>query len=158
MKSYSSLIVLALFASQHVSASDFSEPQNPSPLAHPAIPLRPDLAEKLFVSAPEKYLSCPTLFNQNWISPNGPSQSLCNDAQLACLRYGLMVEKTKTAQGPLLQELKRQIPVERQEVYLRLRGCQLILEATVLDGKTLIEAAGYPSAGSPYAPYSTSSK
>jgi hypothetical protein len=158
MKAYSYFLIFTLLLNHQANAMDASEHPHTSPLAYPAIPLDPKLAEKLFVNTPEKTLNCTTLFNPNWISPNGTAQAICNDAQLACLHYGLLTQKARGANASLLQELNHYIAMERQIVGLRLRTCLAILEATIIEGKTLTEAAGYPSAGSPFASYSTGAK
>ncbi len=124
---------------------DTTKSKNPSPLYYPAIGFSSRVAAALFIDRPQKHLNCPLLFDTSLDLPNGTSMALCNDVQLACLRYGLLVEKMKTATGKLLEELKKTMVLEVEEVKVRLRCCQLILEATTLSNISLEEAAGYTS-------------
>lgn len=133
-----------------------STPPPASPdVAYPALQIPEVLAEKLFYNAEKKLLNCPLLFEGSWSYPDGYVASICNDAQLACLRYGLLVQKIKkTSNGRLLQELQKTLALEKQEVGMRLRACQIILEATLIEGKTLQESTGYVM-GDPSSAYSS---
>lgn len=145
MKAYFFLITLCFLT---INQMAFSQTARPNPeLYYPAIQLSNSLREAIFLDKKVKVLNCPILFDNSWDYPNGTSIALCDDAQLACLRYGLLVQRIKTAKGKLLEELQKTLVLEKDEVKIRLRGCHLILEATIPIEKSLEEAAGY-------APYS----
>ena len=145
MKPYFFLVTLCFLMDSQVTFSQTTVTNPNSELYYPAIELSRKLAEQIFVEKPQKFLNCPILFDNSWDYPNGSSIALCDDAQTACLRYGLLIQKMKTAKGKLLEELKKTLVLEKDEVKIRLRGCQLILEATISGEKSLTEAAGYPS-------------
>jgi len=123
--------------------------------AYPAIKLTPQLAAQLFVDKKQNLLNCPILFSNDWDYPNGSSIALCDDAQLACLRYGLIIQELKKATGKYREELQKTLALSKNEVKLRLRGCHLVIKETI-SGKSMQEAAGYPSnsygSSGPYGP------
>jgi hypothetical protein len=139
------LITLCFFINSQGAFSQAVTTKPQSELYYPAIEISAQLSQQIFVDKTQKVINCPILFDNSWDYPNGSSIALCDDAQLACLRYGVLVQKIKTATGALLEELKKTLVLQKDEVKLRLRGCQLMLEATVSGEKTLQEAAGYPS-------------
>lgn len=143
MKPYFFLISLFLMINSNVAFSQVANPGVPAELYYPSIRISTKLAESLFHDSKQTLLNCPLLFSGSWSYPDGFSVSMCDDAQLACIRYGLIVQKMKTAKGKLLEELKQTFALEQTEVGLRLRGCQLILEATAIEGKNLQESSGY---------------
>jgi hypothetical protein len=113
-------------------------------LAYPAIRLSQKLAQYLFLDGKRNLLNCPVLFDNSWDYPSGSSLALCDDAQLACLRYGLIIEAIKKASGKYLRELEKTLILSKAEVALRLRGCHLGLLET-MTGMSIEEAAGYPT-------------
>ena len=120
-------------------------PTKPTPaLAYPAIQISKELSQKIFLNTAQKVINCPILFDNSWDYPNGSSIALCDDAQLACLRYGLLIKEIETAQGKYLEELEKTLVLQKQEITIRLRGCELSLKSTI-NGEALQEAAGYPS-------------
>lgn len=148
MKSYFFLIPFCflIHGSATLAGVNGAPPNSPDTYLtyYPAIKISKKLSEAIFLDTTRSVLNCPLLFDNSWDYPNGSSIALCDDAQLACLRYGLLQEKRKVATGRLLEELNKTLVLEKQEVGLRLRACQLVLEATTIDQKTLEEAAGYP--------------
>jgi len=141
MKAYFFLIILCFLTTNQMTFAQKAQPN--AELYYPAIQLSNALREAIFLDQNQKVLNCPILFNNSWDYPNGTSIALCDDAQLACLRYGLLIQRIKTATGKLLEELQKTLVLEKNEVTIRLRGCHLILEATVPIEKSLEEAAGY---------------
>lgn len=146
MKLYFFLTIVSLIIQNETAFSQAdmtSPPLKPTPaLSYPAIKISDELAKKLSLSG-QKIVNCPTLFSYTWTYPNGSSIALCDDAQLACLRYGLLVKEIETAKGKYLEELKKTLIIEKQEITIRLRGCELALKRTI-NGEALQEAAGYP--------------
>ena len=120
-------------------------PEKPPPGIHyPAIKISATLAQKIFSDTKKRLLNCPALFDSSITYPGGTAIALCNDAQLACLRYGLLLKEMETAKEKLLEELKRTLVYQKQEITIRLRGCQLALKRTI-NGEDIMDAAGYPS-------------
>ena len=144
MKFYFFLIIFCFFIHNQGAFGDAELTQHHPDTEYPAIAVSSEFSDKIFMDPQRNLLNCPMLFNNNWNYPNGSSLALCDDAQLACLRYGLIIEKMKKATGPLLAELKKTLISSKEEVKLRLRGCELVIEATGIDTKTMQEAAGYP--------------
>lgn len=145
MKSYFFLFMLCIFVYQQEAFSETSKKKIDPAYATPAIEVSRGVSEKVFLDPKRKWLNCPMLFNNSWSYPNGSSIALCDDAQLACIRYGLILQKMKTATGPSLAELKKVLVLSKDEVKLRLQGCELILDVTWDGTKTMQDAAGYPS-------------
>lgn len=145
MKLYFFLIALCFLMNNQIAFSQTSRlPKGNPALAYPAIELSKKIAEQVFIDKGQRYINCPILLDNSWAFPNGSVNAICTDAELACLRYGLLIQKIQTAKGKLLEELKKTLALEKNEVTLRLRGCQLIIEATVpSNNKSLAEAAGY---------------
>lgn len=144
MKFYFFLIMFCLFIHNQGAFGQVERYQAHPLTEYPAIVVSAEFSDKIFMNPQQKLLNCPMLFNNSWNYPNGSSLALCDDAQLSCLRYGLILEKMKTSTGPLLAELKKTLVASKAEVALRLRGCELVIEATGIDTKTMQEAAGYP--------------
>lgn len=145
MKSCIFLIMFCLFIHNQKAFGEAELQHLDAYYNYPAIEVSIEFAEKIFMDPRQRLLNCPRLFANNWNPPNGSSLALCDDAQLACIRYGLIIQKMKRSTGPLLAELKKTLVLSRQEVELRLRACELVIEATGIDNKTMQEAAGYPT-------------
>lgn len=145
MKSYIFLILFCFFTPLP-RAFGMIEAANQSRNAYqyPAIEVSADFANRIFMNPRQTVFNCPKLFDNSIQFPNGTSLALCDDAQLGCLRYGLIIQKMARATGPLLAELKKVFEISYREVTLRLHACYLVIEATGLQGKTAQEAAGYP--------------
>lgn len=148
MKPYFFLIALCFLLGSQLAFSQENMPkQNLSPLAYPAIALSKELAEQIFVGKKSKYLNCPAFFESTIQFTNSYANAVCDEAVIACLRYGLLVQKMKTTTGKLLEELKKTLVLEKVEVKMKLRGCQLVLESSLSDTRPVPEIAGYPPAG-----------
>lgn len=145
MKLYFFPIALCFLMDSQLAFSQENMPrQNQSPLTYPAIAISTELAQAIFVDKKRKYLNCPAFFDGSLQYTNSYANSICDNAQIACLRYGLLVQKIKTTTGKLLEELKQTLAYEKTEVKAKLRGCQLALECTLSDPRNLPEIAGYP--------------
>lgn len=145
MKAYFFLIMFCLFTHSQGAFGEAELKHSYAEYNYPAIAVTPEFSDKIFMDPSKKLLNCPMLFNNAWEYPNGSSIALCDDAQLACIRYGLILQKIKKATGPLLRELQKTLVISKEEVKLRLRGCELVIEATGIGTQTMQEAAGYPT-------------
>jgi hypothetical protein len=134
-------------------------PTKPTPaLAYPAIRISKELSQALSLGE-KKTINCQNLLSTSLTYPNGSAVALCDDAQLACLRYGLLVkeiEETAKSKHLYLEELKKTLVIEKQEIMIRLRGCELALKRTI-HGEALQDAAGYPASSYDATSQSTSS-
>jgi hypothetical protein len=152
MKSSIFFIMLFFMMNQAAFSADYSTPatpsttpENPPPgINYPAIKISSKLAQQIFFDAKKRLFNCPVLFDNSITFPGGTSIALCEDAQLACLRYGLLLKEMETAKERLLEELKRTLVYQKQEITIRLRGCQLAIKRT-LNGEDIMDAAGYAS-------------
>jgi len=80
----------------------------------------------------KRTLNCTTLLNKDWAYPNAQVTGFCYDAETACLRYGLIIQAIKNGKGEAeLTRLKQDFALAVNDVALRLRGCQLAIEASV---------------------------
>ncbi len=84
------------------------------------------------LSKTKRILNCTTLLNKDWGYPNAQVTGFCYDAETACLRYGLIISAIKYGVGEAhLENLKKDLALAVNDVALRLRGCQLAIEASV---------------------------
>lgn len=123
----------------------------------PYVEFSPEVASLLFGSKnpsnPKGVLDCKVLVAHSWPYPNSQVTPICTDAEIACLRYGLLSESLKIAKGAKLERLKKDFALSHSDVYLRLRGCQLAIEATMSQTFSLVEAAGFdPASAEEYRP------
>jgi hypothetical protein len=123
----------------------------------PYVHFSPEVASLLFgnknPSNPKGVLDCRVLVAHSWPYPNSQVTPICTDAEIACLRYGLLSKSLKEAKGAKLERLKKDFAMSHSDVYLRLRGCQLAIEATISQTASLVEAAGfYPASVEEYRP------
>lgn len=147
MRPYFFLILFILLLNSETGFSEIPPPPNqPDPqLEHPAIPISRDLAKQIFINTDRTVINCPSLFDNTLIVPNAYSTLLCNDAQLACWRMGLLVQRIKTATGAYREKLKKNLILERTSAESRLRGCALAIAGTISGERSLNSASGYPS-------------
>ena len=76
-------------------------------------------------------LNCPILLNKQWPYPNAQVTAFCNEAETGCLRYALILQQMKVAKGAAhLTRLKRDAALAWDDTQLRLRGCELSIEAS----------------------------
>lgn len=95
----------------------------------------------------KKDLTCRIMLTKSWAYPNGQASYPCDAAINACITQGLIQQKMKeTKNAHTLQVLVRTLAQAKEEAALQIMGCQLAIESTLLSNKTVIEAAGYPSA------------
>lgn len=133
MKPYFLLTILCfLFENQPV----FSQ-------ASPFVELSRAAAIALFGVGQKRVLNCSTLVNKSWAYPSAQVVPFCNEAETSCLRYGLMEEKMAKAKGATFERVKKDFFLARDDVMLKLRGCQLALEASVTDPSALPGATSY---------------
>lgn len=117
----------------------------------PSVQFSPGVADKLMGEsrkhtpggAPNGVLTCSALLLKTWAYPNAQVTPICNDALYSCVRYGLIVQRLKTATGELLTLLKNDYSLAFNDALMRLRGCQLAIEATLSNQQSLLDAAGY---------------
>lgn len=146
MKLYFFLIALCFLMGSQVAFSQENLPKHSkSPLTYPAIELSKEASQQIFVGKNKTYLNCPAFFDGSLQYTNSYANAVCDETMLACLRYGLLIEKIKTTTGKLQEELKKTLALQKTEVKYKLRGCQLVLESTLRTDKTVTEIAGYPS-------------
>lgn len=143
MKPYLLFTTLLTFTYTQQAFCEDKPPQK-SEYTYPAVEVSSQFSDRVFQNPEKKLLNCPSLFDNNWSYPNGSSIALCDDAQLACLRYGLIIQKLKKNQGKNLPGYQKALALSKEEVTLRLHGCYLALDETTVGEQTLQEAAGYP--------------
>jgi len=120
---------------------------NPAVNVGPSIPFSPEIALMLFGTLnpnnPKGILNCEVLVAHSWPYANSQVSPLCTDAEVACLRFGLIHISLKRAKGAQAEALKKDYSAGYNDVMLRLRGCQLAIEATTNTNSSLVEAAGF---------------
>lgn len=76
-------------------------------------------------------LNCNILLGKQWPYPNAQVTAFCNEAETGCLRYFLILKHMKKAKGePYLTKLKRDASLAWNDTQVRLRGCELAIEAS----------------------------
>lgn len=136
MKSYFFLSILCLLFENQAVLSQSSYPT-------PSFALSREAASQLFGGGSKGILNCTTLLNKDWAYPNGQVVPFCNEAETSCLRYGLIAEKLTNATGNTLERVKRQQSLAWDDVSLKLRGCQLALEASLSNANFLPGTTGF---------------
>lgn len=115
-------------------------------LDYPAIKISSDLAQRIFNDGSKRIISCPVLINNEGINfLSATSSALCLDAQNACLRYGLLIQAMRTAKEKYLADLNKTLVLQRDEVLIKLRGCELAFQRTS-NGQSIEDATGYAGA------------
>lgn len=94
------------------------------------------------VKVPYK-LNCALLLDQSWYSPDAQVTALCNEAQIACVRYGLLNQFVKSGKSDSLT--KRDLSFVKNDTQLKLRGCAIAIDAVTTKGQSLLDAAGFGS-------------
>jgi hypothetical protein len=94
----------------------------------------------------KKDLTCTILLTRSWAYAAQATYP-CDIAINSCLVQGLIEEKIKaTTEGAALKKLRSALAPAKDQADLQITYCQLAIESTLSGKKTLIEAAGYPSA------------
>ena len=107
----------------------------------PSIPLHPKIAEQLFGAGGPNQLDCNTMGSYNWVPPDAQVNALCNEAQIACIRYGLLVRSIKEATATA--GAQQDLPLVVNDAQLKLRGCQVASYYVITTGQGLLNASGY---------------
>ena len=115
--------------------------EGPSVLFSPGIPGR--LMGMGNTSSKSRILDCRSLLTKLWAYPNAQVTGICNEAEIACLRYGLSQEALKKGKEAITENFKATLPLIRNDAQLKLRGCQLAIEGTLSGFKSMPGAAGY---------------
>ncbi len=117
--------------------------QGVTPSQSPSVYLPPDLATALFgksdysnPNASSQGLNCFVLLNQTLNYGSALAIGLCNEAQMACLRYGVLQQalfkqkNTKSGNAQFLQELKAALALSLKDVEFKLTGCAMSMSST----------------------------
>lgn len=132
MKPYFFLSILYFLLANHASFSQTA----------PSFKFSPKVASELFgVSGVKKELNCEGLVAGTWTYPNSQMTPFCYEASTSCIRYGLIVQKMKVASS---ERLKADLSLAQKDLELKLRGCQLALEAVLANPTAPVgELAGF---------------
>jgi hypothetical protein len=92
-----------------------------------------------------KDLTCRILLTKTWPYPTNQATYPCYIATTACLAHGLIrQQQLEETEETALKKLSRELMIAKNAADLQVLACQLAIEST-WSGKSLIEAAGYPS-------------
>lgn len=88
-------------------------------------------------------LNCHILLTKEWAYPNAQVTAFCNDAETSCLRYALILQRLKIEKGAAnIRKLKNDASLGWNDTELRLRGCQLAIEASANNYDFISELGG----------------
>jgi hypothetical protein len=145
MKSTFFMAILCFFLKSSAAIALGTYPQ-----IGPSVPFSPEMAVMLFgrmnPDNPNGELNCRILVAHSWPYTNSQVTPLCTDAEVACLRYGLLHQNLRSAKRAKAETLKKNIAASYADVMLRLLGCVLAIEATATTNSSLVEAAGFDPA------------
>ncbi|MBA3814208.1 MAG: hypothetical protein H0X26_06940 [Alphaproteobacteria bacterium] len=148
MKLYFFLTALGFLMNNQTAFSEDYTTETPqkakAALHYPAIKISPKLAQQIFIDRSKRLFNCVSLFDNSINYPSGTAIALCDDAQLACLRYGILLKEIENSKGKALEDLQRILVWQKQEVTIRLRGCELGIKISA-NGGDIMDAAGYPT-------------